>query len=133
SMDELSQTSPARLMLQVMPCSSSSLWKCSLVYGLPWSEWCSSATGLPRRHTAIISASTTSCEVMLSCIDQRTIRREYVQYRSYVKPAFCRPDVGEVDHPFLVRTIGLGKALSLLFSRNPPAPPKSGCRSARAR
>jgi len=36
-----------------------------------------SATGLPRRHTAIISASTTSCEVMLPCIDQPTIRREY--------------------------------------------------------
>lgn len=35
SMAELSQTSPARLMLQVMPCSSSSLWKCSLVYWLP--------------------------------------------------------------------------------------------------
>jgi len=38
SMAELSQTSPARLMLQVMPCSSSSFWKCSLVYWLPWSE-----------------------------------------------------------------------------------------------
>lgn len=38
SMAELSQTSPARLMLQVMPCSSSSFWKCLLVYLLPWSE-----------------------------------------------------------------------------------------------
>lgn len=38
SMAELSQTSPARLMLQVMPCSLSNSWKCSLVYWLPWSE-----------------------------------------------------------------------------------------------
>lgn len=30
-----------------------------------------------------------------------------VQYRSYLKPAFCRPDVGEVGHTFLVRTIFL--------------------------
>jgi len=29
------QTSPARLMLQVMPCSLSNSWKCSLVYWLP--------------------------------------------------------------------------------------------------
>ncbi len=35
SMAKLPQTSPARLMLQVMPCSSNSLWKCSLVYWLP--------------------------------------------------------------------------------------------------
>ncbi len=35
SMAELSQTSPALLMLQVMPCSLSSSWKCSLVYWLP--------------------------------------------------------------------------------------------------
>jgi hypothetical protein len=32
SMAELSHTSPARLMLHTMPCSPSSLWKCSLVY-----------------------------------------------------------------------------------------------------
>jgi hypothetical protein len=32
SMAELSHTSPARLMLQVMPCSLSSSWKCPLVY-----------------------------------------------------------------------------------------------------
>ena len=32
SVAELSQTSPARLMLQVMPWSSSCFWKCSLVY-----------------------------------------------------------------------------------------------------
>ncbi len=32
SIAELSQTSPARLMLQVMPCSLSNSWKCSLVY-----------------------------------------------------------------------------------------------------
>ena len=38
SIAELSQTSPARLMLQVMPCSRSNAWKCSLVYWLPWSE-----------------------------------------------------------------------------------------------
>ena len=38
SIAELSQTSPARLMLQVMPCSLSSSRKCSLVYWLPWSE-----------------------------------------------------------------------------------------------
>jgi hypothetical protein len=76
SIAELSQTSPARLMLQVMPCSLSSSWKCSLVYWLPWSEWCNSSTGLPRRQTAIINASATSCEVMLDCIDQPTMRRE---------------------------------------------------------
>ena len=29
---ELSQTSPALLMLQVMPCSLSSVWRCSLVF-----------------------------------------------------------------------------------------------------
>jgi hypothetical protein len=34
SMAELSQTSPARLMLHVMPCSLSSCWKCSLVEAL---------------------------------------------------------------------------------------------------
>ena len=27
------------LMLQAMPCSLSSSWKCSLGYWLPWSEW----------------------------------------------------------------------------------------------
>ncbi|BDR10858.1 hypothetical protein CTTA_4893 [Comamonas testosteroni] len=32
SMAELSQTSPALLMLWVMPCSSSNCWKCALVY-----------------------------------------------------------------------------------------------------
>lgn len=37
----------------------------------------SSATGLPLRQTAIISASTTSCDVMLSCIDQPTMRLAY--------------------------------------------------------
>jgi hypothetical protein len=44
SMAELSQTSPARLMLQVMPCSSSSFWKCSLVYWVDSTGRCN--TGL---------------------------------------------------------------------------------------
>lgn len=48
SMAELSQTSPARLMLQVMPSSLRNSWRCSLVYWLPWSKGCSSATGLTR-------------------------------------------------------------------------------------
>ena len=46
------------------------------------------ATGLPRRHTAIINASATSCEVMLSCIDQPTMRREY---RSSTAAAYSQP------------------------------------------
>lgn len=63
-MAELPQTSPALLMLQVMPCTSGSFWKYSLVYWLLLSERCSDTTGLPRRHTVIMSASTTSCNVM---------------------------------------------------------------------
>jgi hypothetical protein len=58
--------------------SRSSSRKCSLVCWLPWSEWCSNCTGLPRRPTAIINASTTSCEVMLECIDKPTTQRKYM-------------------------------------------------------
>ena len=33
--------------------------------------------GLTLRHTAIINASATNCDVMLDCIDHPTMRREY--------------------------------------------------------
>src|SRR5216684_4155830 len=52
------------------------LWNCSLVYWLPRSEWCSSASGLPRRQIAITRASVTNCAVIAALIDQPTTRRE---------------------------------------------------------
>ena len=38
SMAALSQTFPERLIEQLIPCSVSRRWNCSLVYWLPWSE-----------------------------------------------------------------------------------------------
>lgn len=49
AMAELFEAAPARLLLQPLPRSSNRFWTCSLMYWLPWSEGCSSATGLPRR------------------------------------------------------------------------------------
>ena len=76
SIAALSQTLPDRLIEQVTPLSAISRWNCSLVYWLPWSEWCSSASGFPCRQIAIIRASVTSWAVMVSLIDQPTTRRE---------------------------------------------------------
>jgi hypothetical protein len=76
SIAALSQTLPDRLMLQTMPLSAISRWNCSLVYWLPWSEWCSNSFGLPRRQTAISRASATNWAVMPALIDQPTTRRE---------------------------------------------------------
>jgi hypothetical protein len=46
------------------------------VYWLQRSEWCTSASGLPRRQIAITRASVTSCVVIAALIDQPTTRRE---------------------------------------------------------
>jgi hypothetical protein len=67
---------PDRLMLQTMPLSAISRWNWSLVYWLPWSEWCSNSFGLPRRQTAISRASATNWPVIPALIDQPTTRRE---------------------------------------------------------
>ena len=40
------------------------------------SEWCSRASGLPRRQIAMMSASVTSAAVISAFIDQPTTRRE---------------------------------------------------------
>ena len=64
-------------MLQVMFCLFNNCWNSSLVYWLPWSEWCISAAGLPLRHMAINSASLTIRDCMVSLIDQPTMRRDY--------------------------------------------------------
>ena len=76
SIAALSQTLPDRLIEQLMPCSAIRRWNGSLVYWLPRSEWCITASGLPRRHTAIIRASATNCAVIVALIDQPTTRRE---------------------------------------------------------
>ena len=47
SIAALSQTLSARLMLQIAPWSARSRWKGSLVYWLPRSEWCDTASGCP--------------------------------------------------------------------------------------
>jgi hypothetical protein len=74
---------------------------------LPRSEWCIRASGLPRRHTAIIKASATSFAVMLALIDQPTTRRENRSIApKNVKPTFRCPDVGDVGDPLLVRLNG---------------------------
>jgi len=39
-------------------------------------EWCSSASGLPRRQIAIVSASATSLSAMVVLTDQPTTRHE---------------------------------------------------------
>lgn len=49
AMAELFEAAPARLLLQPLPRSSNRFWTCLLMYWLPWSEWYSSARGLPRR------------------------------------------------------------------------------------
>ena len=43
-MTALSQTLPDRLIEQATPLSAISRWNFSLVYWLPWSEWCSKAS-----------------------------------------------------------------------------------------
>jgi hypothetical protein len=50
SIAALSQTLPDQLIEQVTPLSAISRWNCSLIYWLPWSEWCSSASGFLRRQ-----------------------------------------------------------------------------------
>ena len=65
----LSYTSPDRFIEQVKPNSAISRWNCSLLCWLPWSERWRTAWGLPRRQTAMTSASVTSCAVMLLLID----------------------------------------------------------------
>ncbi|SFN92743.1 hypothetical protein SAMN05216573_12740 [Bradyrhizobium sp. Rc3b] len=62
--------------MQTMPWSAIRGWNCSLVYRLPWSEWCNGASGLPRRQTATTSAFVTRCAVMAALINQPTTQRE---------------------------------------------------------
>src|SRR5262249_62089151 len=49
SIAALSHTLPDRLIEQTTPLSAISRWNCSLVYWLPRSERCSSASGFRRR------------------------------------------------------------------------------------
>jgi hypothetical protein len=53
SIAELFQTSSARLTLQVMPCSLSSCWQCSLVYWLPWTPLYVSSDDFARVYLAL--------------------------------------------------------------------------------
>ena len=75
-MAALSHTSPDLLIEQMTPWSAIGLWKASLLYWLPRSEWCSSASGLPRRQMAVTSALATSRASVVARIDQPTARRE---------------------------------------------------------
>lgn len=61
------------------------------------SEWCSRASGIPRRQISIISASVTSRAVMLSLIDQPTTRREKRSMTTapYSHPSAARDAGGE--------------------------------------
>jgi hypothetical protein len=75
-------------MLQVMAWALRSCWKSSLVCRLPSSEWCISALGLPRRHSAISKAALTILAWMVSLMDQPAMRREY---RSITAAAYSQP------------------------------------------
>jgi len=63
---------------------------------------------LPRRQIAMISASVTSCAVIVTLIDQPTTRpREEINDGRHVEPALGRPDISEISNPFAVRRMAL--------------------------
>ena len=71
-------------------------------------------SGLPRRQIAMMSASVTSCAV-ISRLHRPAdnAAREQVDDCRNVKPAFGRPDVGEVSDPLLVRTLCMNRTGSI--------------------
>src|SRR3954452_777034 len=84
-----------------------SRWNCSLLYWLPRSEWCSSASGLPGRQIGITRASVTSCAVIAAFIDEPTADPakppgEEIDDSSHIEPALGGPDVVEVGNPFAI-------------------------------
>src|SRR4029079_16068694 len=128
SIAALSQTLPDRLIEQTTPLSAISRWNCSLEYWLPRSEWCSSASGLPRRQIAITRASVTSCAVIAALIDQPTTRREN---RSTTAATYSHPSAVQIYVKSAIhRRLGAGaaKARSSTFEATAEAgrSPKSG-------
>src|ERR1700722_3716615 len=136
-MAALSHTFPERLIEQSTPLSAIRRWNCSLVYWLPRSEGCKSASGRPRRQIAINNASVTSCTLISAFIDQPTTRREkQIDHCGDVEPALGCPDVSEVGNPFAVglvrRELAIeqirrdrrGRTFAVVFRQGPPAWPR---------
>jgi hypothetical protein len=76
-------------MLHTMPLSAISRWNCSLLYWLPWSEWCSKAFGLPRRQIAISSAWYQQ--------DNPTLRMKTNFTRDPITDSFQEPCTSKID------------------------------------
>lgn len=110
-MAELAQISPALLMLQVMPCSLSNCWNCSLVL------WVLVRVMQQRYQLAPSPDSHHQCvghQLRGHALLHRPAHdapRVQVQHSCGVEPAFGRADVGEVGHSLMVRRISLERTV----------------------